>query len=361
MLGLKKLDIYIMRKFLTTYVFSIALILGIAIIFDIQEKLEDFIEHQLPLRTIVVDYYCNFVPYFANLFSSLFVFISVIFITSKMASNTEIIAMHAAGVSFNRFLRPYMFSAAIIAAFSLYLILYVIPDSNKIRLDFEGRYVFNRTETYDKDIHKQISPDIYMFMESYTGAAQVGYRFSLEKFKDGRLVSKMISDYVKWDSVKQKWTVFSYYIRDIENGKETVSYGGQIDTTFLLTPKDFLIQNAEIDKMTISELNAYIAKLRLHGADNIDLYLVNKYQRFSWPFSTFILTLLGVCLSKRKKRGGIGASIGLGFLLSFTYILFMQVSTTFAINAGVSPLISVWIPNFIYGAIALVLYIKADK
>lgn len=361
MLGLKKLDIYIMRKFLTTYVFSIAIILGVAIIFDIQEKLEDFIEHKLTLHTIVVDYYCNFVPYFANLFSSLFVFISVIFVTSKMASNTEIIAMHAAGVSFNRFLRPYMFSAAIIAAFSLYLVLFVIPDSNKVRIDFESKYIFNRTETYDKDIHKQISPNVFLFMESYTGAAQVGYRFSLERFKDGRLVSKMISDYVKWDSVKQKWTAFSYYIRDIEETKEKITIGGQIDTTFMLTPKDFLIQNAEIDKMTISELNAHIAKLRLHGADNIDLYLVNKYQRFAWPFSTFILTLLGVCLSNKKRRGGVGASIGIGLLLSFTYILFMQVSTTFAINAGVNAILAVWIPNIAYSAVGFYLYLKADK
>ena len=356
---LNTLDWYIIKKFLGTYFFSIALILSVAIIFDIQEKIEDFISGHVPLKEIIFNYYCNFVPYFANLFSSLFVFIAVIFFTSNMASHTEITAMHASGVSFNRFLRPYMVAASVIALFSWILIMYIIPNSNKVRLDFEDKYINGKWGNYDKDIHRQVQPNIYLYIESYRTEPKIGYKFALEKFDNGKLVSKMIADAVKWDSTKKKWTVQDYYIRTITGVKEKLVSGREIDTLFWVLPEDLAETDINVEKMTIKELEKFIALKELQGADNINTFKIQKYNRWAWPFSTFILTILGVCMSNRKRRGGIGVNIGLGLLLSFTYILFMQVSTTFSINSGLSPLLSVWIPNIIYGLVALILYRKA--
>lgn len=356
---LNRLDWYIIKMFLGTYFFSIALILSIAIIFDIQEKLEDFITGNAPVVEIIFNYYCNFVPYFANLFSSLFVFIAVIFFTSKLASHTEIIAMHASGISFNRFLRPYMIASSIIGMLSWVLIMYIIPESNKIRLAFEDKYINGSYGNYDKDIHRQVHPGINMYMESYSVKPMMGYKFSLEKFENGKLKSKLISDYVRWDTLKQKWEVHDYYIRTIDGEKENVTYGSIIDTLFWMLPDDLANVEVDVEKMNIIELNDFVALKEMQGADNINTYKIKKYERWAWPFSTFILTMMGVCISNKKRRGGIGVNIGIGLLLSFTYILFMQVSTTFSLNAGLSPMVSVWIPNIIYSLIALVLYQRA--
>jgi len=353
-----RLDWYIIRKFLGTYFFSIAIILSIAIIFDIQEKLEDFIDSNAPLTEIIFNYYCNFVPYFANLFSSLFVFIAVIFFTSKLASHSEIIAMHAGGVSFNRWLRPYMISAGIIALMSWLLIMYIIPESNKVRLAFEDKYINGHSGNYDKDIHRQVHPSINMYLESYSVDPMVGYKLSLEKFEDGMLKSKLLADYIKWDTVKKKWEIHDYYIRIINGDREKLSYGMQMDTTFWTLPEDLAITEVNTDKMNLTELNRFIAMKEMQGADNISVYHIQWHQRWAWPFSTFILTIMGACISNKKRRGGIGVNLGIGLLLSFTYILFMQVSTTFSINAGMSPMLSVWIPNIIYGTIAIGLYYR---
>jgi lipopolysaccharide export system permease protein len=357
---IKKIDWYIIKRFLGTYFFSIAIIMSIAIIFDIQEKIDDFKNNNAPLDAIIFDYYVNFVPYFANLFSALFVFIAVIFVTSKMAFDTEIIAILASGVSFNRFLRPYFIASAFLALLALLLIMYVIPESNKVRLDFEDQYVRYKFRNYDRDIHKQVRPGTFVYLESYNVDQEIGYRFSMEKIEDGRLVSKLLSDYIKWDTAVNKWTVYNYYIRDIDGDKEHISRGHKIDTVIHLTPADFKMRTNYVEKMNIVELNEFIETKRLQGADNIDLFLIEKYKRWAFPFSTFILTLIGVCVAQRKRRGGIGANIFIGLILSFSYILFMQISITFSINSNVDPLLSVWIPNILYSVIALILYIRAS-
>jgi len=356
---LKKLDIYIIKRFLTTYFFSIILIISIAIVFDIQEKIEDFISTDCTVNEIIFDYYLNFVPYFANLFSSLFTFVAVIFFTSKMAFSSEIIAIHASGVSFNRFLRPYMISAGIITILSLFLILYVIPESNKIRLDFDAKYIHTSFSNREENIHRQILPGVFVYMDSYNVKSKVGYKFSMEKFEDGELVSKLVSDYTKWDTTINKWKIYNYYVREYKDGKEIITKGKRLDTTLTISPVDFEKRDNDVERMNIVELNKYIEQEKLHGSDIIIELEVNKYQRYSLPFSTFILTLLGVSIANRKRRGGIGANIGIGLLMSFTYILFMQISTTFAINSNMNPIISVWIPNFLYSLIAIYFYRKA--
>jgi len=356
---LKKLDIYIIKKFLGSYFFSILAIITIAVIFDIQEKIEDFIENDAPIHKIIFDYYLNFIPYFANLFSSLFVFIAVIFFTSKMAANTEIVAIHASGVSYLRFLYPYFIASSILALLSLWLIMFVIPDSNKIRLEFEERYVKGSPyRNRDENIHKQVQPDIFMYIDSYNSMANIGYRFSLERFEGSTLVSKMRADYIKWDTTTNKWTAYNAFIRTIDGMNESVVKHKKIDTTFMLTPEDFNRRDIYVEKMTITELEDFIDKQRMHGADNLEVYLVQYHQRWAYPFSTFILSFIGVTLASKKRRAGIGFNIGVGLLLAFTYILFMQVSTTFSINADVPPIISVWIPNFLYFMFGIILYFK---
>ncbi len=356
---IKKLDWYIIKKFLGTFILSMVLIMAIAIIFDIQDKYDDFIAKKAPLRAIILDYYLNFIPYYANLFSSMFVFISVIFFTSKMASNSEIIAMHSGGISFHRFLVPYMITATIIAIVSWILILYVIPASNRTRINFEDKYVRNKYQNWEKNIHRQVRPGMFVYMESYNVDSENAFRFSIEKYENGEMKSKLTSDYARWDSTKSKWTVYNYFIREL-NGTEEKHYSGtRLDTACYLEAKDLKMRDSYVEKMNIVELNHFIENQKLQGTDNIEKLMIEKYQRWALPFSTFILTLMGVCLSNKKKRGGTVINIVVGVAMCFTYILLMQVSTTFTMNLGFSPLAAVWLPNVLYGIICFFLYRRA--
>ncbi len=356
---IKKLDWYIIKKFLGTFFLSMVLIMAIAIIFDVQEKYDDFISKNAPLKAIIVDYYFNFIPYYANMFTSMFVFISVIFFTSKMASNSEIIAMHAGGISFHRFLVPYAITATFIAVISWILVLFVIPASNEKRINFEDQYIRNKYQNWEKNIHRQVRPGLFVYMESYNVDSENAFRFSIEKYVDGKLKSKLTSDYAKWDSTKSKWVVYNYFIRDIEGPTEKHTKGARLDTACYLESKDLRMRDSYVEKMNIVELNAFIDNQKLQGTDNIEKLMIEKYQRWALPFSTFILTLLGVCLSNKKKRGGTVINIVVGIALCFMYILLMQVSTTFTLNLGFSPLVAVWLPNILYGIICFFLYRNA--
>lgn len=360
-LGLKKIDFYIIKKFLGTYFFAIIIIISIAVVFDISEKVEDFIEKSAPLKAIVFDYYMNFIPYFANLFSSLFTFVAVIFFTSKMAYNTEIIAILSSGVSFKRMMYPYFISALFIGLLSFLLMAYIIPPANQTRLDFTYKYIKNPIRNDDKNIHRQIEPGVFVYMQRYNVTNDIGYKFSMEKFVDGELKSKLISDYAKWDSTLGKWKLREYYIREIDGDNEVVTRGASIDSTINMYPEEFKRIEDFTETMTLPELNNYIAEQRMQGADNVVVLLIDKYQRIAYPFSTFILTLIGVALSSRKVRGGIGMHIGFGLLLSFSYILFMRFTSIFAISGSMNPLFAVWLPNMMYAVISVFLYRLAPK
>ncbi|HCY01439.1 MAG TPA: hypothetical protein DG754_14980 [Bacteroidales bacterium] len=359
--GLKILDVYIIRKFVGTYFYAILLIVGIAVVFDVAEKMDDFVGKAAPLKAIIFDYYMNFIPYFANLFSSLFTFIAVIFFTSKMAYNTEIIAILSSGVSFKRMLFPYFISATIIAIFSFLLNSFVIPPANRTRIEFENAYVRRPLRNTERNIHRQVRPGIFIYMQSYNTNGDIGYKFTMEKIIDGKMESKLISDFIKWNPETDKWTVNNYHIRNYTNKGEEIITGEKIDTTIYLDPSDFSRRLNIVETMNVFELNEFIALQQLQGAGNVEFYLIEKYKRVAFPFSTFILTLIGVSLSSRKVRGGIGLHIGLGLALSFSYILFMQFSTMFSVGGSISPLLAVWIPNILYTVIALILYRLAPK
>jgi lipopolysaccharide export system permease protein len=358
---MKKLDWYIVKKFLGTFFFALALILLIVIIFDISEKIDDFLDSEVSVKSIIMDYYLNFIPYFGNLFSPLFIFISVIFFTSKMANDTEIIAILNSGMSFNRLLRPFMVSAVILSALSFVLGNFVIPPSNSERIDFQNKYLKHKRYSRAKNIHVQIQPGQYIYMESFNSTRNIGYKFTLENFKNGKLISKLKSDYIQYDTLSHKWTINKYEIREFHENGETISNGATIDTSINLSPHDFTKRKSLVETMNMWELNDYITQEELKGSEQIVYHKIEKNKRVAFPFASIILTLIAVSIASRKTRGGIGIHLGIGILIAFTYILFMQVSTTFATNSNLAPALAVWIPNLCYTVLAGVLLYKAPK
>jgi lipopolysaccharide export system permease protein len=360
--GLKILDIYIIRKFLSTFLLSIALILSIVVVFDLSEKIDDFLESGAKLNVILFDYYLNFIPYFAVLFSSLFAFLAVIYFTSRMAYNTEIIAILNSGMSFRRFLRPYFIGAILIAAVSFYLSDQVIPGANKVKLDFEEQYVRKRPVRFKtKDFHRQIEPGVYVYLHSYSNVSKVGYQFTIEKFEEGELVSKMVADQIRWDTTVNKWRARRYYIRTIDGLHETIEEGKQIDTTLAMHPDDFKMRLNIVETMSLKELDEFIKKQRMQGETNVTSYLIERHNRIAFPFTTFILTLIGVAVSSKKIRGGIGQQIAIGVVISFTFLLFIQFSKQFAIGGMLPVMAAVWLPNVVFLIVAMFLMRMAPR
>jgi len=361
-LGLKILDIYVIRKFLSTFLLSIALILSIVVIFDLSEKIDDFLESGARLNVILFDYYLNFIPYFAVLFSSLFAFLAVIYFTSRMAYNTEIIAILNSGMSFRRFMLPYFISAFLIASVSFYLSDQVIPNANKVKLEFEEQYVKKRPVRFKtKDFHRQIEPGVYVYLHSYSNVSKVGYQFTIEKFEDGELVSKMMADQIRWDTTVNKWRARRYYIRTIDGLYETIEEGKQIDTTLAMHPDDFKMRLTIVETMSLKELDEFIQKQRMQGETNVTSYQIERHNRIAFPFSTFILTNIGVAVSSRKMRGGIGLQIAIGVVISFTYILFIQFSKQFAIGGMLPVMAAVWLPNVFFLIVSIFLMRMAPR
>ncbi len=350
----KILDRYIIRKFLGTYVFAIVLLLAIVVMFDVNEKFDSFIK--APLKATLFDYFLNFLPYFANQFSPLFTFIAVIFFTSKLAGNSEIIAMLSAGVSFKRLLRPYLFSALVIAIATFVLDAYVIPPANVKRIQYTNKYVKNKAVDYGTNIMLMVAPGQIAYMSRYDNLSKTGYRFSLESFdEDKRLTSRLTANTIKWDTLYQ-WRVYDYVVRDFRDDREYIDRGRQRDTSIAFEPRDFLISKQDHEKMTSSELSEYIRRQKQRGVANIQTFEVEQQRRYAITAAAFILTVIGMTLSVKKQKGGMGLNIGIGLVLSFSYILFMTITQTFAISGLTSPFIAMWIPNFIYSIIAVVLY-----
>ena len=359
---LKRLDRYIIVKFLGTYFFAIALIISIAVVFDVNENIDRFINNKAPLKAIVFDYYLNFVPYYTNLFSPLFVFIAVIFFTSKLAENSEIIAMFSTGMSFKRLMVPYMISAAIISAVTFVLGTEVIPTGSVTRLRFEELYKKKKSADYARNIQLEVDTGVVAYMERYENYNKTGYRFSLDKFEDHKLVSHLTARRVTYDTASyHKWIIRDYMIREMRGMKEVITRGERLDSIIKMEPQDFLITRGQQETMTSPQLREYIRKQKQRGFANIKEFEVEYHRRIAMSFAAFILTAIGLSLSSRKVKGGMGLHLGIGLALSFSYILFQTISATFAINGNMPPAIAVWIPNILYLFIAIYLYHKAPK
>jgi len=357
----KTIDYYIIKKFLGTFFYSISLLLLIVIIFDLSENIDKFISKQAPLNSIIFDYYLNFLPYFVNLFSYLFTFISVIYFTSHMAANSEIIAILSSGISYDRMLRPYFYSAIILALLSFYLANYLIPHTNQKRRAFTDTYFQNLSKSKDEHIHLQISPGTFVYMESFNIKNNNGYRFTLERFKGHNMEYKLMADRIVWDTISNHWLIENYTVRTIDGMSENIRHGTHLDTTLNLLPAELYIKKENYEEMTLGELQHYIKQEKLKGAEEIVFYDMEKYNRLASPFSMLVMTLIGVSLSSRKLRGGIGMHLGLGILLTFAYILLMRVSTVFATYGNLPPYIAAWIPNVIFTIIGLLLLKSAPK
>lgn len=353
------LDRYIIKKFLGTYIFAIALLLAIVVMFDVNEKFDSFLK--APIKETIVDYFINFLPYFANQFSPLFVFIAVIFFTTKLAGNNEIIAMLSSGVSFRRLLRPYLFSALVIAAATWVLGAYIIPPANVKRINYTNTYVKNKRVDAGSNIMLMVSPGQIAYMGNYNNITKNGSRFSLESFdEDKHLVSRLTARTIKWDTL-YSWRVYDYVVRDFKDGREFITKGTQLDTIIPFEPRDFLISKDDHEKMTTPDLSEYIVRQRNRGMANIKNFEVEYHRRFAMCAAAFILTVIGMSLSSRKVKGGMGINIGVGLALSFSYILFMAITQSFAFSGLTSPMIAMWIPNIIYAIIAIVLYKRAEQ
>jgi lipopolysaccharide export system permease protein len=360
---MKLLDKYIFKKILSTFFFVVLILVAVITIIDIAEKLDKFTKNNLHGMAIL-DYYRHFIPWVAGLITPITVFIAVVYVTSRLAAHTEIIAMLSSGVSFRRLLFPYFLASLVIGIISFALNGWVIPRSNRARLAFEMQY-FNNTYYFDKrNVHMQVSPNVYMFIQNFNNQVNTGYQFTLERFDKNILVEKLSADNIQWDTTKQKWALHNWKVKHIEEifdpgaprMEKEISHGDVRDTTLAITPKDFENEERKFDGMTINELSQYISKLRFRGSTGVEAYEVEKQIRFSSPFTIFVLVFMGVLVSARKSRGGTGFQIALGFLLSFVFILFFMMSRTFAEAGSLPPLIAAWLPNGIFAIIAAGMY-----
>ncbi len=357
---MKKIDRYILKQFLGTFLFSLTLILLISIVFDVSEKIDDFYKREAPFDKIILDYYVNFMIHYGLLFSPLFTFIAVIISTSKLSSNTEIIAMLNCGMSIKRLLKPFFIGATIIACFSFYLNNWVLPITNQTRLDFEQEFIRNKKNNRHKNIHRQVLPGEYIYLESYNSKKQKGFRFSYEIFKDDQLSSKFKSDFITWDSLKGEWLTENYIFRKLNENGEQIERGSSTYKDFAFIPEELVYEKNSTNLMKIQELHSFIKKEKIRGSENIYYYLLDLYQRYANPLTTFILTLIGFSIAIHKKRGGIGVNLVYGFILTTLFILFQKISITFTTNSNLNPLWAIMLPNFIFGYVAYYLFRKAE-
>lgn len=361
---MKLIDKYIMKKFLSTFFVSLLLIIIIVVVFDLSEKVDKFVKNEVPLIEIIRDYYLNFIPYFINMFSPMFVFITVVFFTSRMAANSEIIAILSGGVSYKRMMVPYIASAAIIALLSLGLNMYIIPRANAIRVPFEQKYIKSRTNAdfNRRNIHYQIAPGQFVYVESFYSWNNTANKMTVESIENNQLVSKLSCESARWDSTSGSWKMRKWMLREYRSAQsEFIRSGQQLDTVLALTVDDFYRNEKTVQTLTSDQLNALIATQKMRGDSNVMYAQIEKNSRMTLPFSAFILTIMGVSLTSRKRRGGIGWNLALGIGLAFLYILFLRFSEMFVYTGTLPAAVALWLPNLVYTIIAAVLYRMAPK
>ncbi|HEY5824613.1 MAG TPA: LptF/LptG family permease [Cyclobacteriaceae bacterium] len=362
---MKIIDKYILNKILTTFFFVVLILVAIVSVIDLTEKMDKYSRNNLDALTIL-SYYGDFIPWIAGLITPITVFIAIVFVTSQMAARTEIIAILGSGVSFVRMLFPYFIGALILAVISFYLNGWIIPKSNLSRLDFEMRYL-NKNANYDKqNVHMQVEPNVYLYLQNYNNQSNIGYQFTLERFNENnQLLEKLTADNIQWDSTINKWTLRQWKRRKVDSLflvknssdlKHLVESGTAKDTTLAILPKDFTKMQSNYDGLTIPELGEQIAKMKFRGATGVEIFQTERHIRFASPFTIFVLVFMGVIVSARKSRGGTGFQIALGFLLSFVFILFFMMTRTFAEAGSLSPWMAAWLPNASFAVIALGMY-----
>lgn len=372
---MKLLDKYILKRFLSTFFFVVLILLAVITVIDLTEKMDKFAKAGLEASQILA-YYLDFIPWIGSLLTPITIFIATVYVSSRMAGHTEIIAMLSSGMSFRRILVPYFIGAFFIGVINFVLNGWVIPNSNKSRLAFELQNLKTKYYFDQRNVHIQVAPDTYLYMQSYNNSNQTGYHFTLERFENNRLIEKLSANRIEWDSTKLKWTLRDWSVKKIDAvftipgeldtsvnfqqagslERDSLLRGGSLDTALVIRPKEFESDYRKYDGMTLNELDDYIDVLRARGSTGIEVYEVEKYTRYTSPFTILILVFMGAIVSSRKSRGGTGPQIVIGFLLSFVFILFFTLFRTFAENGAMPPAISVWIPNIIFGTISVFMY-----
>ena len=361
---LNRIDRYLIGKFLSTYIFVIIIIISIAVVFDINENIDKFVSRNATIRQIIFDYYVNFVPYYSNLFSQLFVFVSVIYFTTKLAENSEIIAMMSTGMTFRRLMRPYIISSILIAALTFYLSAYIIPEGNIKRVKFENTFKKNNVQTYTTNVQLEVDKGVIAYIGRYEDRVKTGYEFFLDKFKNKKLVSHLQANTIRYDSLSEEpyhWILSNYEIRDLQGMREVLSSGSRLDTIIKMEPQDFMITKGQQETLTTPRLKRYISRQKERGFANIKEFEFEYWKRGSSAFAIIILTIMGASLSARKRKNGMGIALGIGIFLSLFYIMFQTVSKTFAVNLNMHPMLAAWLPNLVFMIIAYILYKKAPR
>lgn len=357
---MKKIDKYIFRRYIGTFLFSISLLILIVIVFDVSENIDCFIKNNATLNEVVFHYYIPFIPYFINLFVYLFVFISVIFFTSKMAGHTEVIAILSSGISFRRFLYPYILAASLLAVVSFYLGNFLIPQMDSIRREFKDKYIENLTKSSGSNIHVQIERGTYVYVGNFDIKRKVAYKFAIEKFENNEMKYKLMADRASYDTINGIWNISNYVERYL-SPVESMVKGDSKDTTLKLKPRDLYNIKEEFEEMNLFEIREHIKNLELKGADNALSYKIEMHKRIASPVAILILTVIGAALSSRKVRGGMGINLGIGIVITFSYILFMEFSRVFALSGLFSPFLAAWLPNIIFSIIGIYFFVKAPK
>lgn len=359
---MKIIDKYLIKRFLTTYIFAVLVIVLIIMVIDFVEKNDDFLEKKAPLRLVLLQYYANLAPYWANYISPLMIFISTVFFTAQMAAHSEIVAILSTGVSFRRLMYPYFIGASIIAIFSFVMVGWILPRANTERLAFENVYVNDKFYFSTRDFHIAVAPNTYAYMSSYNNEAKTGYDFTIEKIVNNKLVEKLSAKRIEWNDSTKKWKIHDYKIRTLGITKDKMTFGNSPkDTVINLTPADFESERQIQESFTIPELQAKISLIKIRGAEGIESFQIELYQRFATPFAVIILALMGLIVSARKTRGGVGFQIAIGFVLAFVYILFYIMSKGIAESGNMPPILAVWLPNIVFGTIGTVMYFTVPR
>ena len=358
---LTRIDWYIIKRFLGAFMLTLGLFTIIIIVFDLSEKIDNFIENSAPTKDIFLEYYVNWVPFLLNLFSPVFVFISVIFFTSKMAQKSEIVSILAAGVSYRRLMVPYFLTGLLLAVFSFSLSAFIIPKADKTRVKFENQYIRDMDNFVKSSIKRQIEPGVIMSVGNFNFSDSAGYKFNLEKIENGEITSKLFADRLNWNDEEETWRLTRYWIRSIDNGKEHLERGDHLDTMINFNPEDFFRMKDDVQMFNLKELDQMIEMEILTGTGKTYFYKTEKYKRFAAPLSIIILTLIGLTVASRKRRGGIGLNLGVGLLISFTYLIVIQFFSAYGSSGTMAPLLAVSLPNIIFGGVAFVMYKFAQK
>jgi lipopolysaccharide export system permease protein len=358
-----KIDRYLIKRFLTTYVFAVFIIVMVILVIDFVEKNDDFMETKPSNHAIFFDYYLNLAPYWANYISPLMIFISTVFFTAKMASHTEIIAILGSGTSFRRLMVPYFIGSGIVAIYSFVMVGWFLPKANVPRIEFENKYINSDFFFTGRDIHLAVQKNVYAYLSSYDNASNTAYDFTLEKVENNRLVEKLSARRATYDDSLKKWKLYDYNIRKIGISKDEMTYEAitPLDTSIKLYPSDFGNSKNRQETMTISQLEDYIDLINSRGAEGVETYKIEYYQRFATPFAVIILSIMGLIVSARKARGGVGLQIAIGFVLAFLYIIFYILSKGIAEAGSMNPILAVWLPNIIFSIISVVMYFTVPR